>query len=238
MPLSSIEIINGTLSLIFVIISIIVGLIIVSKYFKLREKIFIFVGLVWIGITMPYWSVSTSFLVALITDKPLSLEIYLFIAIFFLPIFFFIWWIAFTDLICKEKKKIILILYSIEALIFEIFFLYYLFTNPSIMGELESPVNMRYLSFVRIWTIIHAIIFLLTGLLFARGTIKIGNPEMKLKGIFIAIAFVSYFIGVTLDILFPVGFVLNRIILMSSAVEFYFGFILPNWMKKLLLKEK
>ena len=238
MALETIEIVNGIFSLIFVVISTIVGIIIISKFPKTKQRTFLFVGLSWIGIASPYWGSSVSLLVGLATGKGITPQLYMLIALTLLPLFFLFWMIAFTDLVFKDKQKIILIIFSIEAIIFEIFFLFYLFTNPIAIGELQSPVNMRYLSFVRIWLLIHALIFLITGLLFARKTIKLGTPEMQLKGLFIAIAFISYMLGASLDILFPLGFVINRIILMSSAVEFYFGFTLPDWIKKLLIKQK
>ena len=81
-------------------------------------------------------------------------------------------------------------------------------------------------------------IIFITGLLFARATISIGTPDMRVKGWFIAIAVISYVVGVSLDIFFPEGFIINRIILMSSAIEFYFGFILPDWLKKILIEEE
>ena len=238
MALTTVEIINGTLSLIFVIISAIVGILIILKYPKSKQRTFLFVGLTWIGITSPYWGVSTSLLVGLATGKPITLQLYLLLAITLLPLFFFFWMVAFTDLVAKNQQKIILLIFAIDIIIFEIFFLYFVFTNPSEIGEMQSAVNMRYLSFVRWWVLIHALLFLITGLIFAIATMKIGTPEMRIKGFFIAIAVISYIVGVCLDILYPVGFVLNRIILMSSAIEFYFGFILPNWLKKILIKEE
>jgi hypothetical protein len=238
MALTDVEIINGTLSLIFVIISFIVGVLIISKYPKSKNRTFIFVGLTWIGITSAFWGPSASYLSGLFTGEPISLQLYLLFSILLLPGFFFCWVVAFTDLVTKEKQKIILIIFAIEIIIFEIFFLYFVFTNPSEIGEMQSAVNMRYLSFVRIWVLIHAMIFLITGLLFARVTFSIGTPDMRVKGIFIAIAIISYIVGVCLDIFFPVGFILNRIILMSSAIEFYFGFILPDWLKKILKIEE
>jgi len=237
MALTNVEIINGTLSFIFVIISTIVGILIISRYPKSKQRTFLFVGLTWIGITSPYWGVSASFLSGILIGKPITLQLYLLFSISLLPIFFFCWMVAFTDLVAKNQQKIILIIFAIEIIIFEIFFLYFVFTNPSEIGEMQSVVNMRYLSFVRYWVLIHAVLFLITGLLFAIATIRIGTPEMRIKGFFIAIAVISYILGVILDILFPVGFVLNRIILMSSAIEFYFGFILPFWLRKILIKE-
>jgi len=66
-----------------------------------------------------------------------------------------------------------------------------------------------------------------------------------LKGKFIILAMLFFAIGTGLDglkpILFPdyIGLVLviNRLILISSAITFYIGFTLPNWVKKLFLKE-
>ena len=238
MELTTVEFINGTLSFIFVIISVIVGILIISKYPKSKNRTFIFVGLTWIGITSAYWGVSVSFLVAIATRKPITAQLYLLCSITLLPWFFLCWIVAFSDLVAKNQQRIILIIFTIEIIIFEIFFLYFVFNYPSEIGQMQSPVNMRYMSFVRYWVLIHALLFLITGLLFARATISIGTPDMRVKGWFIAIALISYVVGVGLDIFFPIGFILNRIILMSSAIEFYFGFILPDWLKKIFNIEK
>ena len=80
---------------------------------------------------------------------------------------------------------------------------------------------------------------------FSLESLKSDNPEIKLKGKLIFLAVISLTIGAALDGLKPFLFgdaitiilVINRIIMLSSTLEFYFGFNPPNWFKKLIIKE-
>jgi hypothetical protein len=84
------------------------------------------------------------------------------------------------------------------------------------------------------------LIFFILGILFARDSLKADDPEVKLKGKLILLAYLSFFIGGLFDAgieLGPIVLVLVRILLMSSAFEFYLGFILPDWFKKIALKQ-
>ncbi|MHA1489264.1 MAG: hypothetical protein ACTSRI_06380 [Promethearchaeota archaeon] len=84
------------------------------------------------------------------------------------------------------------------------------------------------------------LIILITGLLFGRETFKSDDPEIKLKGKMLILAFPSFAIGAILDATIPftaITLIIVRLILISSSIEFYGGFILPKWMKKLLLKQ-
>jgi hypothetical protein len=91
-------------------------------------------------------------------------------------------------------------------------------------------------------------VLLVTGTLFARRSLRSDNEEVKLKGKLLLAAFLSFSIGAILDSmiggilgdndpLLPIMVVIVRIILISSAIEFYGGFILPKWLKDLFLKQ-
>lgn len=237
MSLGTIEIADGLFSLIFVIVSILIGIIIASKYFKHKKIELLMVGLAWIGVSSPYWPSSISIVLILTTNTKISFELYLFLMIFFVPIFFTFWVLAFSKLVLRKGKLLFITIYVVEAVLFEIFFLIVLFTNPQTLGEVVNPVNMKIKSFAAIWMLIHVFFFLITGLLFARESLRSQKPETRLKGKFLIIAFISWTIGTSLDALNPIGFI-NRIILIISAFSFYFGFILPNWLKNSLLKIK
>jgi len=80
---------------------------------------------------------------------------------------------------------------------------------------------------------------MITGILFARESLRSESLEMKIKGKFLIIAFLSFTIGAFLDSLILRGaftVILTRLILISASIEFYFGFILPNWVKKIFIK--
>ena len=241
MELEPIEIVNGVFCVIFIIISIIVGLTIISKYPKYKNKNLLLVGLVWIGMVSPWIATSSSFLYTFITGKLLTTETYYLIGITFLPITFFIWMIVITNLVYKEQRRIILLIFAIYGIIFEIFFLYFLFNDVSVLGELVSPINSDYGLILQLYLISIILIALITGILFSRESLKSNNPEIKLKGKFLMMAFISFVVGSILDTITTdnvVFILITRIVLISSSIAFYCGFILPNWMKKTFLKEK
>ena len=69
---------------------------------------------------------------------------------------------------------------------------------------------------------------------------KSEKPNIKLKGKIILLAFLFFIIGATLEAaipLVPITVIIARVILIISAIMFYNGFILPNAVKRFLLKE-
>ncbi|MBD3255391.1 MAG: hypothetical protein GF383_09875 [Candidatus Lokiarchaeota archaeon] len=232
MVLGTLEIATGAFNLVFVGISTLVGFMIMSRYFRYKEINLLLVGLSWIGVGSPYWASSISFLLALTIGVGLSLQGFLFFAIFFVPIFLTFWVIAFTNFLYPNKQKVILTIYLIDAVLFEVFFLYYLFTTPDLIGELDGIVNMRFKSFVMIWLFIHVILFMITGLLFAGKALKSDAKKNKTRGIFITIAFISFTIGSAFNVIAPTAFIISRIILIISAISFYLGWITPRWLVK------
>ncbi|MHA1491846.1 MAG: hypothetical protein ACTSRI_19605 [Promethearchaeota archaeon] len=235
------DIYNAILQLIFVSISIIVGLKIISKFFKYKKKTLLLVGLTWIGMVEPWMASCSSFLFTITTGMMFSVEIYLLIGMFFLPMTLIIWFIAFTDLLLKEKQKIILFVIAIYGVLFETFFLFFLFTEPSVVGILHGPIDIEYGLLIQSYLFSVLVLTLITGVLFARKTLNVEDAEIRLKGKFLLIAFISFVIGSISDTIFTANIVellITRIILISASFEFYCGFILPKWMKKLFILEK
>ncbi len=79
--------------------------------------------------------------------------------------------------------------------------------------------------------------------MFAGSSLKSENAEVKLKGKFLIIAFLTYTTCAVLDsfaffLTQPIMVVLIRIFLMLSAIEFYFGWILPNFIKMIFIKNE
>ncbi|MFX0073477.1 MAG: hypothetical protein ACFFAO_20560, partial [Candidatus Hermodarchaeota archaeon] len=76
---------------------------------------------------------------------------------------------------------------------------------------------------------------------FAFDSMKSEKVEIKLKGKFLATAWISFIIGAALDTGFisltPLLLIITRLLLISSAIEFYFGFFLPDWLKKVVIKQ-
>ncbi|MHA1931977.1 MAG: hypothetical protein ACW96X_05515 [Promethearchaeota archaeon] len=241
MALYPLDIINGIFSFIFVIISLVVGFLILLRYFKYKEKIYFLVGVTWILISEPWWPSSLSFLVSLSNGSGLPPTIYFLIGNTLVPLAIAFWLLAFTEFLYTEKRKLIFLIFVIIGIIFEILFFTLLFINPVLIGHLNPPVDVSYNFFIMIFLLIFILIVVISGFLFARLSLKSDDPEVKLKGKLLIIAYSAFLIGALLDSsirLNELGIIFVRLILIASAIFWYGGFLLPHWMKKLFLKQK
>lgn len=240
MTLSFLDTLNGVLSLIFVAISLFVGFIILTRYFKYKERVYFLVGATWVLIASPWWPSSLSFLVALSNGVGITAKAYFLIGNILVPLAVILWLLAFTEFLYTEKRKLILSVFAIIGLTFEVFFLVILFLNPDFIGELNPPVDVNYKSFIMIFLIVFLLIVVVTGFLFANLSLKSKDPEVKLKGKLLVIAYITFSVGALLDSSIPLNealIIITRLILIISAFCWYGGFLLPKWLKKYLLKK-
>ncbi|HEY0088617.1 MAG TPA: hypothetical protein VGB37_07225 [Candidatus Lokiarchaeia archaeon] len=241
MQLNQIQFLTGLFSLILVSISIYVGLYIASRYRKFNNKILLYVGLSWIGIVNGWWPSALNFVLIITTGNALSEIPYFFLGNALMHIFLIIWMIAITELLWKEKQKVILLIVVIWGVVFEIYFLYYLFTDYAVIGELESPVDVKYKGLVAIDLIAVLFTVCITGLFLARESLKSDNKETKLRGKFHAYAFIMYVIGGIADAVITLTLItlpIIRILLISCAITYYIGWIMPKFIKKIFLKQE
>lgn len=237
--LTPIELLNGTFALIIVFFSTLVGLLIISRYFQLKQKSFLFIGLTWIGLVEIWWGISISTIYVLATGSTLPDPVYMFIGNFFLPFTTVIAILGFSELTFKEKQKQVLIPYLIYGIIFEIVFIYFLLTDYTMLGKVNSPVDATYWIFVTIYQIVALLTFVVVGNFFCRTSLRSDNPEIKLKGKLLLLGINLFLFGAILEILSDISLIImisGRILLIISSFMFYGGFLLPNWLKKLLKK--
>jgi len=241
MALSPLDIINGIFSLIFVVFSFAIGSIILTRYFKYKERIYFLVGATWIFISEPWWPSTVSFLVALYNSVGIPSGVYFLLGNLFIPLAIVLWLLSFTEFLYSEKRKLILSIFAIIGTIFEILFFVFLFYNQDLIGELNGPVDVNYKSFIMVFLIIFLLIVVVTGFLFANLSLKSKDPEVKLKGKLLIIAYIAFSVGALLDASIPFNpatIIIIRLLLILSALCWYGGFLLPKWMKKFLLKSK
>ncbi len=234
---------HGIFTLIFVIISIITGAIIISKYFKLRKSQFLLFGLFWIGLTTPWWPTIIIFIMTLFTTAPVSIEAFIVFGIAFLPITIVLGLIAFLKVLPMKKrtKTIILILNLSINIFYEIFFFIFVFTDISMIAEPGTSTFMIKWSVPsQIYFIVSLLFFLYVGLSFSISSIKEQDEVISLKGKFLLVAFLSFTIGTVLDFAIPMTliYVIARIILFTSTLEFYIGLMLPKFIEKIFLKNQ
>ena len=213
----------------------------ILKYFKYKFRQFYLVGFTWIFLISPYWPDAISFVMIITTGTQLSLEIYLFIAIAFLFLVHITWMLAFTDFLYQHKQKIIMTFMSIQAILFEIVFLYFFFTDISLIGTRLSPFYIRFALFIILYFLISIIAFTITGILFAWQCLKSEDKEIRLKGKFLVLAFITFAIGTFLDVgieLTELTLVLARAFVIFGAFAFYIGFMLPDFIKRIFIKKE
>jgi hypothetical protein len=240
MELTTIDFLQGFTSLLFVLISFIIGLKIIRRYFTYKRRDIVLVGLAWIGIVSGYIPDGISFLMIIFFDSPLSEPLYFIIGFAFSPFYVMCSLIGFMDLLVINRKRLWIIFFIILSVIYEIIF-WSLFLSPTEkIGTFLTPFQVEFHPLIDLFLLIWISTFFVLGMLFVRIAFRSQNAEMKLKGKFILIAFLSFIIGVIMEILFPLTeltVIIPRIILISSAIEFYIGLILPDWIKNLLLNE-
>ncbi len=249
-----VDILQGSLSLIFVLISFIIGISIISKYGKIKNRLYLLVGLCWLTLSTLWLPEALSFLMSLSIQQTLAKEWYFIIGNAFVPVALICWVVAYTDMINKEKQKIAVALILIFSIVFEGLFFYYFFLGIDFIGEINPlrPFSADLEYFLIILLSISFLILFVSGLKFAGKSIRSENKEVRLKGKLLQFAFTGFTIAALLektarsiligkDSVFPdptilllsVMLVVVRLLLISSTVAFYGGFLLPRWMKKI-----
>jgi hypothetical protein len=242
MILTPTEFLNGIFSLIIIFVFILVGLLTALRYNKVKNRTYIWWGIGLLGLGLPWSGAGFSFLIILLTGTALSLGQYLFASLFFTSITIMFWMWTMTELMYKDKQKIILGIYAIIGIIFEIYLLFYLTNNPHVIGVfIDPPLDINYVGL----TMLHSIFLLATVsislFLFIRKSFLIEDPEIKLKAKFLLIAIISYIFGSISDGFIPLNIItifIIRIILVCASIEFYIGWNLPESIKKLFLKNQ
>jgi len=250
--LDIVDILQGSLSLIFVLISFIIGISIISKYGKIKNRLYLLVGLCWLTLSTLWLPEAISFLMSLSIQQTLAKEWYFIIGNAFVPVALICWVIAYTDMINKEKQKIAVALILIFSIVFEGLFFYFFFLGIDFIGEINPlrPFSADLEYFLIILLSISFLIFFVSGLKFAGKSIRSENKEVRLKGKLLQFAFVAFTIAALLEktarsiligpifadptiLLLSVMLVVVRLLLISSTIAFYGGFLLPRWMKKI-----
>lgn len=234
------EYLQGLFSLIFVLITVAVGIIIISKYIKVKKWEFLLIGLAWIGMPSGYYPDGINFIMIILNGKMLSSLTYLLVATVFLIPVSYLWLFVISYLINLNRRKLVLILFFVICIILEITLLSLLVIDPILIGTFINPFTVEFSLFTQVLMLFALVVFVGFGFLFTKVTLASKKPEIRLKGKFLLIAFMSFLVGAFLDIILPITpltVVITRLILVSSTIVFYFGYILPSWVRKFLLKE-
>lgn len=228
---------NGITSIVVSIISFVIGIKLAIKYYKHKERALLLAGLTWLIMYEGWWGPSISFLMLYLANQPLPIEIFFIISMSLIPLGITLWMIVFTDLTWQKYQKAITIIFIIQIPIYEILSFYYLFTDSSLIVVSVGVIDAQYKSFIIFFFIEIAILLIITGSFFAKESLKLEKHDMRLKGIFLLIGFISLVTGAIMDVFLEleiVTLIIYRLILVFSSFAFYFGFFLPKPIKEIL----
>jgi hypothetical protein len=238
--LDQLELVHGTFTLIFIIISLIVGFRIFFKYFSLKEKEYITVGLSWVFLSSPWWGSGFSFLSILLFQQALDPFLYLLLGNAFVPVAILCWIYSFTQLAYPHLKNKMLILFTIIYIPYEIYVIYSLIVNPSNIAEIIGTFYAQPRLIIMIYQVLAVLVAFITGIIFSKNSIRVENPKVSLKGKLLLLAFIAFTAGAFMDAvitLTPLTLIIVRLILILSAIFYLLGFLLPDRIAELLLKE-
>ncbi len=229
--LDPLELFAGIFALVFVSISIFIGLLFLKKYFNTKRLEQLSLGLTWVLLSSAWWGAAFSFLSIAIFGYAFQEFEYLFLnnAFFVLSIIFWIY--SFVHIFYQDKEKIVLIITTIIFGTLDAILICLLIINPLLVGRLdgyfatESGLYLTVLSFL-----VPAISFIF-GVFFSAMSIKHDEPSIRKRGILLLIAFSSLLIGSIGIELFSdnvFGLTIMRIIFLSSAIEYYVAFFIGH----------
>ena len=213
------------------------------KFIKYKKVELLLVGITWILLASPYWSDATQFIIIMIFEKELNTPLYFFLANAFIAPIHITWGLAFTNFLYKRQQKKIMAFFGIEAAIFEFAFLTIFFLDPYLIGDQKSAFVVEWAIWVQIYLLFSIAILLVTAFLFARASLKAGSADLKIKGIFLLIVFVSFTIATVIDVIgadkpTEITILLARTFLIISSLLFYIGYTLPKFVRNLFIKKQ
>ncbi len=229
--LEQFEIVQGALSLIYALGSIVIGLIITVRYFSYKRVELLGVGTLLALASSPWLAGGISFLTFIFFDFILSDPVYLFINYGFVGLAITLYVHAITSLIYPNSlKKIVSIFLSI-AIIFEVILIYLLFTNINEVGHKEGKfdsaagnIPILFILFVLISTLIFTTLFI-------RVCLKSPDRINHWRGKLLLIAIILMVIGSFLDVVSSTitTLFIARILLISRLFFAYTGWLMPAW---------
>ena len=236
---------SGFTALLSVCIGFFFGFIVLIKSIKVKDLLIFNFFLCIIFTLSPWYPSGLGYVYWLINNRPLDYEVYVLVGIVGIPIAILAWLNVYMTTVKPRKKKIILSSYAIFSIAFEIYLFYYLYFAPGapvepLIGikDLYNPMDIDYKGFVLVYLGASILIACITGIHFAIKSIKEKEtPSLLWKGRFLLGAFVLFGISAIFDAIIQMDqllLIIMRIILVTSNLFFYIGFILPKWVEKIL----
>jgi uncharacterized membrane protein YgdD (TMEM256/DUF423 family) len=234
--LTQYEMTTGIVIMIIMILQLGLAVILLAKYFSTKDKRVLYFSLFMTFGTFSFIAISINFINILLTGESIGLFLYLLIAFGIAPLSLVFWMILITELIYKDKRKIILGIFLIYWIAFRIAFFYIFFTDIDSLATNIWVGGLQVGIFLRVVMITQLILILVTSILFFRESHKSENKEVRLKG---TLFLLGILVLVGSMLIFSItGNSIFVLIFMIPAILFFYGSLaMPEWVKKNLIKE-
>ena len=237
---------SGFFGLLSISIAWFYGIIVLIKYIKTKESRLLFFFLAIIFTMSPWYPSGLGYLYWLFTKEQIIYEIYVLLGTIGVPLALFSWLQIYMPILHEKYKRVASWLVVGISIIFYGYLVTFLFIIPgapveAYIGIKRSAIDIDYKGFVLGFLAFSLVISTITGNDFAIASLKVENdPKVNWKGRFLLLSFNLFAIGSIGDgfiPLTPFTLIIFRLLMMLASTFYYIGFILPKWMRKLLLLE-
>lgn len=239
--LTQLEIMQGILSLTYLIIGIIVGVYVCLKYITYHRKEHIGLGLAIIFSVIPWMASGISFLTYIFFDYLLDPAIYLFISYGSLGFAIAAMVYAIMSLTYPGSVNKITLIYLTIAIIFDIIMIYFLIINVSLVGEITGKFDSEATRGVLLYIIFILISSIIFRIILIRTLSRSERKDMRWRGRFIIIEVILMVIGSLMDAAVTLSLttlIIARILLVIRLGFLYLGWLLPKRISKWLIGQK
>ncbi len=232
----------GYLGLFSLFIIILLSSLTLLRAIRTKNKLLYIFFLVVLLTPSPWYPSTFGFIYWLITSNILNYEVYLLLGILGTPIAVIGWIYIYMTIVKPDHKDLVLAIYIIFSIFFYIYLFYFLYFAPdapveSMLGIKNSPLDITHRGLILIYLFVTLITSGITGIHFSLVSMKSDKREVQWKGKFLLVSFILFEIGAVGDGFFDLSLIfllIFRLLLTISSIFFFIGFVMPNWMRKLL----
>ncbi len=233
MAINQVEMIQFIILLINSLLNILLSIRIIIRYFSTKVKELIYVGVAFFLSGILYDAALINFFKVLLVGSPIDTT-YIIVCLVLFPFFLFSWILAFTELVYKGKKIVILAT-LIFIIVFEIIVAVILLNPAQSLIHLDNDLFFIWTPLVTIYITAFFVVFVITAIIFSLKARQSDKKHIRLKGTFILLAIITSIFGFIIEtVLIALEFyIIARVLHITAIFLYYFGFLMPKWVRKL-----
>ena len=221
----------GILTIIYMIVAALIGILLLRKYFQTHQKEHFALGLTYILLSSGWWGSGTAYLSILIFNLNILDELYLFLGYVFFPFSLITWAYAMSKILYEKQGKKIVAIFALITLTYTIATIMCLILDPLLFAKRTGFFTTQPTDVFAITGFLILLPPLIIAAHFIYRSLKVDKASTKIRGVFLLLAFTCFTIATITDsllIIDPAGIIIVRVILVLSALLFYWSFFLPK----------